>query len=103
MSCCGNKRKQLQRVFSAGNAAGRKSGSPFPVSASRGPVYFESVTEGSLEVIGAVTGKRYFFSARGAQAGIDPRDAPSLIQVPGLRHIQRSSGALQRSGTNVGA
>jgi hypothetical protein len=46
---------------------------------------YEGVT--ALTVAGPVSGKYYRFPAPGATVEADPRDAPSLAQVPQLRRV----------------
>ncbi|MET0552589.1 MAG: hypothetical protein ABW221_06100 [Vicinamibacteria bacterium] len=46
--------------------------------------------EGSrgLLVIGRFTGRRYWFERYGSEVAIDPRDRPSVVQVPLLRAVR---------------
>jgi len=59
------------------------------VSASRAPErhFFRYVGETALTVAGPVSGKYYRFPAQGATVEADPRDAPSLEQVPQLLRV----------------
>jgi hypothetical protein len=49
--------------------------------------FFRYEGETALTVAGPVSGKYYRFSAPGATVEADPRDAPSLEQVPQLRRV----------------
>jgi hypothetical protein len=49
--------------------------------------FFRYVGETALTVAGPISGKYYRFSASGATVEADPRDAPSLEQVPLLRRV----------------
>jgi hypothetical protein len=40
-----------------------------------------------LRVVGAKTGREYRFDHAGARLAVDPRDQPSLAQVPKLRRV----------------
>jgi len=79
MSCCGQ----------------RMSGTMFSHSATRAaagaapPETFEYTGRTSLNVVGPVTGARYFFARQGARAGVDARDAAALLGVPVLRRVNQ--------------
>ena len=74
MSCCGNKRKQLQ-----------------PESDS--PAYFQYVGKTGLTVMGSRTHRRYRFDSPGAVVAIDSRDKRALAAVPALREVEKSTTA----------
>jgi len=48
---------------------------------------FEYVGATSLTALGAGTGREYRFDRTGARLQVDPRDQPSLAQIPKLRRI----------------
>lgn len=72
MSCCGKQRTQFTGSL----------GSPRPERH-----FFRYVGTTALTVAGPVSGKYYRFPAPGATVEADPRDAPSLEQVPQLRRV----------------
>jgi hypothetical protein len=82
MSCCGGKRRSLNRPQMA---------LPSPSQAARQRSYHpEFVTveytgRSGLTAFGPYSGRRYRFASPGAQVEVDGRDAPSLMAVPGLR------------------
>jgi hypothetical protein len=76
MTCCG---KGTHRApHSTSSAQGH--------SAKR-PVLFEYGGPNSLTIFGRATGIRYHFPGPGARARVDPRDAPVLEVVRGLRIV----------------
>lgn len=77
MSCCGKKREEL-RAQAAASMSQRSPG------ATRG-IVFEYVGSTAMAVIGAASGRRYSFPARGARVEVDARDGRSLAAVPDLR------------------
>jgi hypothetical protein len=74
MSCCGKQRTQLTGSFSPGGSVPERH-------------FFRYVGETALTVAGPLSGKYYRFPAPGATVEADPRDAPSLEQVPQLRRV----------------
>ncbi len=62
------------------------AGSPGPRQ-HRYQVCFEYVGRTALTAIGGATGRRYRFEGPGARVVVDPRDRPSLAQVPTLRQV----------------
>ncbi len=74
MSCCGQQRTQLTGSFSSGDSAPERH-------------FFRYVGTTALTVAGPLSGKYYRFPGPGATVEADPRDAPSLEQVPQLRRI----------------
>jgi hypothetical protein len=87
MSCCGNKRANLQAQSALGNRLGAPGGRPFPQSAMPVRVVFEYVGGVPIGVIGPVSGNRYRFQGAGARVEVDPRDRRSLAATPGLRQV----------------
>ena len=81
MSCCGGKRAQLRN-----DAAERVLPAP-PAPGRGGRVFFQFFGAAGARVVGAATGRTYVFGWAGATAAVDPRDAPSVATVPGLRLV----------------
>ncbi len=88
MSCCGN----LRRL------AATSSPDLLPLSHDKttvvptGPtrhfvILFEYIGTTALTAIGGLTGRRYRFDRPGARVAIDPRDRPSVAQIPNLRQL----------------
>jgi hypothetical protein len=73
MSCCGQQRAQMSSNGSGSRAPERH--------------FFRYEGQTALTVAGPVSGKYYRFPSPGATVEADPRDAPSLEQVPQLRRI----------------
>lgn len=71
MACCG----------------GRRAAAAAPVV----PVTFEYVGRSTLRVVGAVTGRNYWFSQSGARVAVDGRDASSVDGVPHLVRLRQSA------------
>jgi hypothetical protein len=71
MPCCGQGRAQFTGA-----------GTPVPERH-----FFRYAGTTALTVAGPVSGKYYRFPAPGATVEADPRDAPSLEQVPQLRRV----------------
>jgi hypothetical protein len=63
------------------------NGSNAPGSRAPERHFFRYVGETALTVAGPVSGKYYRFPAPDATVEADPRDAPSLEQVPQLRRV----------------
>jgi hypothetical protein len=63
------------------------NGSNAPGSRAPERHFFRYVGETALTVAGPISGKYYRFPAPGATVEADPRDAPSLEQVPQLRRV----------------
>jgi hypothetical protein len=81
MSCCGGKRARFRS-----DAAERALYVPArPGTAGR--VYFQYLGGRPVRVVGAGTGRAYLFGWPGATVAVDPRDAPSVATVPGLRQV----------------
>lgn len=74
MSCCGQQRTQFTGSFSSGGSTPERH-------------FFRYVGKTALTVAGPLSGKYYRFPAPGATVEADPRDAPSLEQVPQLRKV----------------
>ena len=81
MSCCGGKRALLRS-----DTVERVLFAP-PGPDGRGRVFFQYLGRLSARVVGAATGRAYVFGWPGATASVDPRDAPSVAAVPGLRQV----------------
>jgi hypothetical protein len=54
---------------------------------------FEYGGPNSLTIFGRATGIRYHFPGPGARARVDPRDAPILEIVRGLRIVDKAPAA----------
>jgi hypothetical protein len=78
MSCCGN--RQHRPPVAAGRTANL-------------PVTFEFSGHNSLTIFGRATGTRYHFPGPGARVRVDPRDAPILEIVRGLRIVGKTPEA----------
>ena len=74
MSCCGQQRTQFTGSYASGGAAPERH-------------FFRYVGRTALTVAGPVSGKYYRFLAPGATVEADPRDAPSLAEIPQLRKV----------------
>jgi hypothetical protein len=72
MSCCGNSKYRLPAT--PGRLANR-------------PVAFEFSGPSSLTIFGRATGTRYHFPGPGARVLVDPRDAPVLEVIRGLKVV----------------
>ena len=83
MSCCGK-----GRVAVGGRAAPPNMRMPLQ---PRPTVMIEYIGETSMAVLGPITGTRYFFDAKGAQAAVDLRDRPYLLTIPTLRQAGHTS------------
>lgn len=79
MSCCGQRMSGI--MF--GHTARRAD------SSVAAPEIFEYTGHTSLNVIGPVSGVRYFFARQGARAAVDARDAAALLGVPVLRRVNQ--------------
>ena len=82
MACCGRTRAQL-----FGMGMGVTANASSSTAMRRYSVQFEYVGKTAMTAIGAASGKRYRFDRPGAVITVDPRDRPSLAQVPGLRLV----------------
>jgi hypothetical protein len=74
MSCCGQQRAQMTDSNSSGSRVPERH-------------FFRYVGSAALTVAGPVSGKYYRFQVPGATVEADPRDAPSLEQIPQLRRV----------------
>ena len=84
MSCCGDKRHQVQASHTL------RSDSEPPATPAVPPVsgvLFESVERTGLTATGPLTCQHYRFEGPGARVEVDDRDAPSLTAVPNLRRV----------------
>lgn len=77
MSCCG---KRSHYTPSTGVAPGHSA---------KHPVLFEYEGPDTLTIFGRATGIRYHFPGPGARLRVDPRDAPVLEIVRGLKVVRR--------------
>src|SRR5690348_1497228 len=105
MSCCGSQRaraaeaarpaapakKTAPSAPSIGAAAtdplARRPAAVYTPASPR--IYFRYIGETALTVFGSVSQTRYRFTAPGATAAVDPRDAPELARMPHLRQVNR--------------
>jgi hypothetical protein len=93
MSCCGQKREQVQRALPLRQVDHPSKPSSFIHQVSRPQVIaFEYVGRTVLTAIGPVSGRHYRFSHPGAIVDVDSRDAPSFATVPTLRRKEVSGG-----------
>ncbi len=77
MACCGQKR--IEAATAADPAVPR-------VETRRSSMaYFQYIGATAMTVTGGITGARYRFGYPGAIIPVDPRDRPSVAQVPHLR------------------
>lgn len=74
MSCCGSR---YRPPTTPGRVATR-------------PVTLEFVGPGSLTIFGRATGTRYHFPGPGARLRVDPRDAPVLEIIRGLKVVEQA-------------
>jgi hypothetical protein len=74
MSSCGQQRAQMNGANASGSRAPERH-------------FFRYEGQTALTVASPVSGKYYRFPAPGATVEADPRDAPSLEQVPQLRRV----------------
>ncbi len=83
MSCCGELRAQLQspRASNAG------PGSSVNYRGSLPHVFFQYSGNTGLTVRGPMSGKCYRFNGSGAIVEVDPRDQPSLVNIPRLKQV----------------
>jgi len=86
MSCCGRSRSIPARPASRFVASPAQSATTNP-SKRISVIVFEYVGNTALTAIGAVSGRRYRFARPFARQAVDPRDRPSLAQVPNLRFV----------------
>ncbi len=89
MSCCGNKRQQMQSVPSAGRVYSSHS-MPQSVDPKRNEIryseaYFEYKGTRSMMIIGPHTGKQYRFNKQGDVVAVDLKDRVALQGVRDLR------------------
>ena len=77
MSCCGDKRAQLNLT--------REELEP---EKQADPVFFQYTGRTGLTVIGRESGLRYRFDSSGAVVAIDVRDRLALSFVPNLRQVK---------------
>ena len=94
MSCCGKKRASFPAgtpvtpvSFTVTEAARSPETAGEPGNSRSSSIFFEYTGKTGLTVWGAVSGKRYRFDKPGSRVIIDPRDRPSLVQVPRLKQI----------------
>ncbi len=87
MSCCGGKRAHA--VMPAGVSA---SSSPKPAQPAYGAppsaAIFRYEGQGSLTVIGPITGRKYWFERTGAELVVDLRDRIAVTRVPNVRQVR---------------
>lgn len=90
MSCCGRGRVFRQLNYPTPQSAesilvppGRASQQIHPPNA----VLFQYIGKSGMTVFGPITGRRYRFGQPGIIVSVDPRDAPSIDNVP---HLQRA-------------
>ena len=94
MSCCGKKRSSFlsgqpgpPASFTARETARSPEIAGEPGNSRQSSIFFEYTGKTGLTVWGAVSGRRYRFDKPGSRVKIDPRDRPSLAQVPHLKQI----------------
>ena len=74
--CCSDKRNVWVTSSRSSRAGGRPAG---------GMLYLEYTGQVSLELTGAVTGRKYHFIPGEAVQPVDGRDVRSLLSIPGVR------------------
>ena len=82
MSCCGG-----NRGMRPSHSAGASAPVPSP-SGHRSLAIFRYDGPTSLTVFGRITGRKYWFSANGAEVAVDIRDRESMKQVPRLIELR---------------
>ncbi len=87
MSCCGNKRAEIQIQRTPDSRQSSPADRPFPRSAPPLKAVFEYSGQQPAIVVGPVSGNRYRFDRAGARVEVDPRDRRSLAVTPRLRQI----------------
>ena len=87
MSCCASRRPPLGAGLSL-------PGRPLPAPAGAGAaparplqLVFERVDPRPLLLTGPASGRQYHFRHAGELLAVDPRDAPALTRVAGLRRL----------------
>ena len=80
MSCCGGKRQALNLNLKRGQAGSNAAGES-DARAARPDARLRHSGDGSLAVVGPVTGARYEFGWAGAILAVDSRDAYALAGV----------------------
>ncbi|HPS73986.1 MAG TPA: hypothetical protein PLD52_06790 [Bacteroidales bacterium] len=92
MSCCGKKRASfpagppgLPAPFTVRQTARSPESAGEPGNSRSSSIFFEYTGKTGMTVWGAISGKRYRFEKPGSRVMIDPRDRPSLAQVPNLK------------------
>ena len=88
MPCCGQQKSNL----GYGNQSVQSRVATNARPAYRYSIYFEYTGQTGLTVFGGATNKKYRFDRTGARVEIDPRDRPSLAQVPNLREVKTVDG-----------
>jgi hypothetical protein len=86
MPCCGQQKTEFRTAGQSSQAYKPTTNTPSR-PAYRYAVYFEYVGNTGLTVFGSATNKKYRFDQRGSRVEVDPRDRPSLAQVPNLREV----------------
>jgi hypothetical protein len=89
MSCCGQKRSELQ-VSPATSPAQNPERPAITSHVVTTPAFvlFEYVGPTGLTVRGPITRATYRFDNPGARVEVDVRDAPSFLAVPNLRRAK---------------
>ncbi len=88
MSCCGQKRANgngamLYRTHRVASPAAHTA----QMNQKQFVVCFEYFGKTGMTVLGLASGKRYRFNQAGSRVFIDPRDRPSMLQVPNLKEV----------------
>lgn len=89
MSCCGRgwtSITPLKAPAAASHSAESRLLAARFIAQSEQPI-FEYTGRTAVTVHGGATGKRYRFAAPRTRVAVDPRDRPSLAQVPVLRQV----------------
>ena len=84
MGCCGSNRA---RSFSV-PAPAVSSAPPQPARQGASIVVFRYDGSTSLTIIGATTGRKYWFDRPGAEVAVDLRDRSSVARVPRVREVR---------------
>ena len=85
MSCCGNKRQNLQYDFQRHANLNEELARPNKLW---GDISFEYTGEAGLTVKGSITGKHYRFNYKGDVQAIDYRDAGAMMAISSLKRIK---------------
>ena len=88
MSCCGGNRARTAVMPPSVPTPSTRPIAPPVHGRPPSVAVFRYEGEGSLTVIGPVTGRKYWFERNGAELAVDLRDRIAVTRVPNVRQVR---------------